>query len=126
MIRKRIVHAAVLSVLVILPWAARAQEPAVREPAAQEPAPREPEIVLPEVVLEIEDLSVEEIAAGIPEGEEPLLLLEEMPLPEPGDIEIEEPVAELTLPHAGGVLPERTKRRISPSRACSERARATA
>jgi len=103
--RNRVVFTAVLSILALAlfvpAWA--------QEPAAQEPVPEEPEIVLPEVVLEIEDLSVEEIAAGIPEQEEPLILLEEMPLPEPEDIRIEEPVAELTLPQAGGVLPERTK-----------------
>jgi hypothetical protein len=63
--------------------------------AAQESGPTvepaEPDIVLPEVILRIEDFSVEEVEAGIP-GEEELSAPERtIPLPEVGELDIEEP-----------------------------------
>jgi hypothetical protein len=63
--------------------------------AAQESGPtvepKEPDIVLPEVILRIEDFSVEEVEAGIP-GEEQLYAPERtIPLPEVGELDIEEP-----------------------------------
>ena len=63
--------------------------------SAQESAlpvePEEPDIVLPEVILRIEDFSVEEVEAGIP-GEEELGAPERtIPLPEVGELDIEEP-----------------------------------
>lgn len=68
---------------------------------AQEAEPEEPEIILPRVILEIEDLSVEAISAGIPEEE--LIPQElEVPLPEPEDLQIEEPSIMLSLPQAEG------------------------
>jgi len=63
--------------------------------AAQESAPavepQEPDIILPEVILRIEDFSVEEVEAGIP-GEDALSAPERtVPLPEVGELDIEEP-----------------------------------
>ena len=53
--------------------------------------PEEPDIVLPEVILRIEDFSVEEVEAGLP-GEEELSAPERtIPLPEVGELDIEEP-----------------------------------
>ena len=50
--------------------------------------PSETEIILPEMYLEIEDLSIEEINAVIPDDDAVLLSSLELPLPEPGQIEI--------------------------------------
>jgi hypothetical protein len=63
--------------------------------SAQESAPavepEEPDIILPEVILRIEDFSVEEVEAGIP-GEDTLSAPERtVPLPEVGELDIEEP-----------------------------------
>jgi hypothetical protein len=69
--------------------------------SAQESAPavepQEPDIVLPEVILRIEDFSVEEVEAGIP-GEEGLGAPERtVPLPEVGELDIEEPEIPISL-----------------------------
>jgi hypothetical protein len=70
---------------------------------AQEAEPEEPEIILPSVILEIEDLSVETVTAGIPEDE--LLPRDlEVPLPEPEDLQIDEPVTMLSPPQAESPL----------------------
>jgi hypothetical protein len=53
--------------------------------------PEEPDIILPEVILRIEDFSVEQVEAGIP-GEGDLGAPERtVPLPEVGELDIEEP-----------------------------------
>jgi hypothetical protein len=63
--------------------------------SAQESAPavepEEPDIVLPEVILRIEDFSVEEVKAGIPGQEELGAPERTVPLPEVGELDIEEP-----------------------------------
>jgi hypothetical protein len=73
---------------------------------SQETEPEEPEIMLPRVILEIEDLSVETITAGIPE-EEIIPGELEVPLPEPEDLQIEEPSIMMTFPQAEGAVLDR-------------------
>jgi hypothetical protein len=68
---------------------------------AQEMEPEEPEIVLPSIVLEIEDLSVEKVRSGLPESEELPTPWREHPLPEPGELEIEESSLEILAPDEG-------------------------
>jgi len=72
----------------------------VIHPAAEEMEPSEPEIVLPSVILEIEDLSVENVRTKLPENE--LVPPEiEVPLPEAGELQIEEPPLSFKLPKMG-------------------------
>jgi len=68
---------------------------------SQDIEPSEPEIVLPNVILEIEDLSVENVKAVLPE-EEIVPPEFEIPLPDAGDLQIEEPAAVPVLPQTGG------------------------
>jgi hypothetical protein len=68
---------------------------------AQDMEPEEPEIILPRVVLEIEDLSVEKIHTGLPEEPEQPLQLREYPLPELGELEIEESSFKISAPEEG-------------------------
>jgi hypothetical protein len=78
---------------------------------SQETEPEEPEIILPRVILEIEDLSVENISAGIPEGEYIIPGDFEVPLPEPEDLQIEEPLTMMALPQSDGAMFEREEGR---------------
>ena len=71
----------------------------------QEMEPEEPEIVLPSVVLEIEDLSVEKVRSGLPESEELPTPWREHPLPEPGELEIEETALGIVMPDEGSSPP---------------------
>ena len=68
---------------------------------SQDIEPSEPSIVLPAVVLEIEDLSIESITAVLPEDEEILPPEIEFPLPEVGELEVEEPHMDFTMPQTG-------------------------
>ncbi len=68
---------------------------------SQDMEPSEPDIVLPSVVLEIEDLSIESITAALPEDEELLPPEIEFPLPEVGELEVEEPHMDFTMPQTG-------------------------
>jgi hypothetical protein len=52
--------------------------------------PSEPDIVLPQMILEIEDMSVEKIEANLPPEEELLPPLRDIPLPAPGEIEVDD------------------------------------
>ena len=72
---------------------------------AQEMEPEEPEIVLPSVVLEIEDLSVEKVRSVLPQSEELPSLWREHPLPEPGELEIEEASLDIAMPDEGSASP---------------------
>ncbi len=57
----------------------------------QDLEPSEPDIVLPQMILEVEDMSVETIEATLPPEEELLPPLRDIPLPAPGEIEVEDP-----------------------------------
>ena len=70
---------------------------------SQDIEPSEPSIVLPAVVLEIEDLSIESITAVLPEDEEILPPEIEFPLPEVGELEVEEPHMDFTMPQRGEI-----------------------
>jgi hypothetical protein len=73
--------------------------------AAQDIEPEEPAIVLPEVILKTEDISVEQVEAGIPQDEEILPPEREAPLPEAGDLVIQEPPLELAPQEGEAILP---------------------
>jgi len=77
----------------------------VQPSLGQETEPEEPEIVLPSVILEIEDLSVEKVRAGLPESEELPTPWREHPLPEPGELEIEETSLGIVMPDEGSSPP---------------------
>jgi len=80
---KRLIAASLLLLLSLGVLSAQESAPAVE--------PEEPDIVLPEVILRIEDFSVDEVQAGIP-GEGELGAPERtVPLPEVGELDIEEP-----------------------------------
>jgi hypothetical protein len=80
---KRLFAASLLLLLCLGVLSAQESAPAVE--------PEEPDIILPEVILRIEDFSVEEVEAGIP-GEDTLSAPERtVPLPEVGELDIEEP-----------------------------------
>ena len=84
-----------------LPTAARAQS----APPAMEP--EEPAIVLPEVILKTEDISVEQVEAGLPQEEQLLPPDREVPLPEAGELVIQEPTLEMQPPEGdAGLGPE--------------------
>ncbi len=57
---------------------------------AQELEPSEPDIVLPQIILEIDDMSVEKIEAALPPEEELLPPLRDIPLPAPGEIDVDD------------------------------------
>ena len=68
---------------------------------SQDLEPEEPEIVLPSIILEIEDLSIESVTAALPEEEELLPPELRFPLPEAGELEVEEPQMDFTIPETG-------------------------
>jgi hypothetical protein len=69
----------------------------------QDLEPSEPDIVLPQMILEVEDMSVENIEARLPPEEELLPPLRDIPLPAPGEIEVEDPSI---LPSIAGTEPQ--------------------
>ena len=83
---------ALLLALPFLPVAASAQS------APPEMEPEEPAIVLPEVILKTEDISVEQVEAGLPQEEQLLPPDREVPLPEAGELVIQEPSLEMQPP----------------------------
>ncbi len=70
-------------------------------PFGQDMEPQEPDIILPMVVMEIEDLSVEDITAELPESPELLTPERGYPLPEAGDLEVEETPFDISVPEEG-------------------------
>ena len=59
-----------------------------REPVSGPEEPQQTEIILPQMYLEIEDLTIEEIDAVVPDDTAVMLSSLELPLPDPGAIEI--------------------------------------
>jgi hypothetical protein len=91
-----------------LPIAAQTDESAGsgRQSAAERGAPEKPEIDLPPVVFEYEAIARQDIDAALPEGSELELPAIEVVLPEPEDLTVEAPAAELDAPRVGTVSAE--------------------
>ncbi len=68
--------------------------------AAPPMEPEEPAIVLPEVILRTEDISVEQVEAGIPQEAEILPPERAVPLPEAGELVIQEPTLVMQPPES--------------------------